>query len=120
MQVDTIQYYNQSFRLQDSSFKRTASIGEKTLFLMNNKKEWEMLQKQMRAVGLTTNGAARHFILDYLQKMPEPNEEIRVQLNDHEESKAPRRLSKEYLVASLKSGLHQLKEKKRVLSSRST
>jgi len=96
----------------------SASIGEKALFLLNDKREWVNLQRKIRANGVATNGAARYIIIDYLQNMPEPNEEIAIQLHLFEHPNSGRRLSNEYSVSCMKRCIYHL-IKSRTMSSRS-
>ena len=93
---------------QRATPKRQASVGEKALYLMNNKKAWEQLKKELRASGVTTNFAAQHMIIEYLQNMPEPNEEVQKQMEEFEEANRNRSLSEKSLISGIMYGLEHL------------
>lgn len=51
----------------DEPINNFISMGEMTLALLNDDKEWKKLMEHLRSSGVTTNNAARMMILSYFQ-----------------------------------------------------
>ena len=99
-------------------------IGEQGLILINNDQEWKTLMQNLRTSGISTNGAARAMILEYLQRKQQEQEDaelidasIAKHVQPHQSMMPPRLRRKSLmLMQNVRSSCARIKERRLSIS----